>query len=257
MSSPIRLLSSLALTCLVGVGSAHASATAADNGANYTTGTWISGSNAGSGFEAWSLGGSGHLIDSSLTTGGGADIGLSFGYSNDAGGFADRTFSAGALADGQSFSVQLVVNFRSGYKGSSLKSGGSDIAKVTISADDYQFNDANIFGSVGATGDWGYSNNTTLTLQATRAGSDLLISVERSGGLSGSFSATVVGGGSALTGFSIYSFGAGTSAENNIYFNNLAVSAAPIPEPAQASLLAGVAVVGLLTMRRRRRRSAL
>ena len=203
---------------------------ASDIAANYAPlVTWIDGANEGSGFGPWTLGGSGHQIASSLVADGGADIGRSFGFGNSANGFAERPFTDGALVDGQTFSLRLVVNFRGGYKGVSLKAGGTDIAKVTVSDDDYEFNDAPIALATGASGDWSYASNTVIDVAFTRSGSDLLVVVTRTGGLSAGFTTTLPGLGAGLDSFSLYSYAADGSPQNNIYFNDLEVVGDSLP----------------------------
>lgn len=213
----------------------HAANLASDVGSNYTTATWVTSSNGGTGFGDWGLSGTGHIIANSTTLGGGADIGDSFGFVNATDGVAIRGLLGGALSEGQVFSVDMAVNFRTGFKGISIRNevGDFDIFSLTISDDDYEFNGAAISGLFGATGDWGYSANTVLTLEVTRSGADLLVDVTRTGGLSAGYSTVVAGGGADFDQFSIYSFGAGSLNENGVFYNNLTV----VPEPGAGSML--------------------
>jgi hypothetical protein len=190
------------------------------------------------------------VVENSIFNGGGADIGISLGLKgaglgNDV--TAGRNFLGGPLSNTQTFSADMVVNFRGGFKGISLKNGDTDIAMLNIGNDNYQFNQANIDGLSGATGDWGYHSQTILHFSATVSGSDLLVNITRSGGKSAAFSTTLVGLGANLDNFSIFSNSTPTDAENNVYFNNLSV----VPEPAEFTMLS----LGftLAALRRRRR----
>lgn len=234
--APLGIISSLGWLTLIPSLSSGANS-ASDQGSHYTTATWVNGSNFGTGFAPWAfgVGGSGYLIGSSLSLGGGADIGQSFGFAGGANGSADRTLTGGVLSDGQSFSLDMAVNFRSGYKGISIKNGSTDIFRLTISGDNYQFNDSNISGLSGASGNWGYSNNTVLSLTVTRSGADLVVDVDRSGALTAGYSAVMSGSGPNFDQFSIYSFSSNAGNEDRVFYNNLAI----IPEPQTFVYLCG------------------
>lgn len=228
-----------------------------DQGSNYSSATWLDGADDDSGFGDWIISPSGTsatAIGSSTGAGGGADIGTSFTLTANGSGSATagRQFQ-GTLANGQSFSVDVVVNFRSGFKGVSLKSGNTDVAMFNIGGDNYQFralgevSSSNISGLSGATGNWDYSNNSIFTFKATVSGNDLLVDVTRTGALSASYSTVITGGGSAgIDNFSFFSISSGGGSENNIYFNNLSL----VPEPS-GLLLMGLGLAPLLLRRRR------
>lgn len=236
--------------------SINAATLASDVGDNYNdiTDPWVTGSNLGTGFGDWGFfdgAGSFYQLQPGSFLGSTADLGGNGFALVDGNGGALRGLM-GELSDGQTFSVDMAGNFRSGFKGISLRNeaGNSDIMSLTISGDDYQFDGANISGLAGASGDWGYNANTVLNLAVTRDGADLDVLVTRSGGTTASFSTTVAGGGDAgFDQFSIFSSLAGPLDENAIIFNNLNV----VPEPGTVTLLFGA--LGILAIRKQRRKT--
>ena len=128
--------------------SSQAALAGSDNAADsvYNDG-WTSGDDGGTGFNAWTIDGSGGLnqgvyIGSSIP--GGSDIntgGESFAMYGHSGSYsgATRTFEGGQLASGQQFSFVLAVNFRNGNKGFYLRnSSGTPIWSFNVGTNSYQ-----------------------------------------------------------------------------------------------------------------------
>jgi hypothetical protein len=116
--------------------SVRAAILGSDTAANYTT--WTNGSNAGTGFEPWELTTwqqwAGHFLGSSTDGGTGIDIdtdGKAFGmYANppESNSYANavRYFTGGALTIGQTFTIELGVNYWNGNKGLDLYNGSGE-----------------------------------------------------------------------------------------------------------------------------------
>lgn len=218
---------------------------------------WTDGDDGGTPatFNPWSLqtSGSGTLgfIVESSTTGGGGNIntaGEAFGlYAVGGGNFVDayRSFDV-ALQPGQTFTFDLSVRFRNGNKGFNLRVDNSTIFNLNIGADQYVVSNAAtgngaLFGNE-------YSDDTVFSIQFTQT--DLTSgtwTITRTGGLSGNASGTYTG---TPNNFQFYAGETGGGAENNLYFNNLVVTA--IPEPSTVSLLAASALFGGIFYARRR-----
>ena len=160
---------------------------------------------------------------------------------------AARSFDSG-LAVGQTFSIDIAVNFRSGFKGLDLRQGSTAIFNFNIASDDYvvQFA-ATGNGSIGST----YSETTAFRLSFTQtSASGGSWTIARSGGVTDLDSGTYTG---VPDGFNLYigdTVGGGLN-ENNLFANNLAI----VPEPSSLSLLAGPAILGAWFYVRRRRRA--
>ena len=212
-----------------------------DGGTIGTFGPWnLTDNNAGPGVFA------GYFIGDS--TAGGANIntdGVSFGiFANPGGAFATAVRDFGtALTTNDRFSVDLAVNFRNGNKGFDLRdANGTTIFNLNIGGDTYTVNGNSIFNNE-------YSSNTVFSIQLTQTDATSgTWTVTRSGGLSGEASGAYTGVGAS---FKFYVTGTDGGSENNLYFNNLAVTA--IPEPSTLSLLGASAVFAALYARRRRR----
>ncbi|MEO6971267.1 MAG: hypothetical protein ABI217_10275, partial [Chthoniobacterales bacterium] len=210
-----------------------------DNASNYG-GTWTNGSNGGTAgtFNPWDLtnnnnGGSnfaGYFLgDSTLGSGDINTGGLSFAvYANPSTAFADaiRDFGS-ALSVGQTFSIDIAVNFRNGNKGLSLFDGGTEIFNLNVGGNDYQINGT----SIGAA----YSSTAVFSLALTQTS---LTTGTYSVFYSGT-SLFYTGGYTGLaSGFKLYNSGTDTGDNaNNLYFNNLAI----VPEPSSLTLIAGPA----------------
>ena len=208
--------------------------------------SWSLTSNAGSGVFAGFFIGDSDAGGANINTGG-----ESFGmFANPSAAFADavRAFST-PLAVGQMFTFDLAANFRNGNKGFDLRDdSGNVIFNLNIGGENYTVSNVSsgggqIFGGVHAA-------NTvfSIQLQQTDTTSGTWI-ITRSGDLTGTEQGTYSGGGAS---FKFYINGTDNgSAENDLYFNNLAVTA--IPEPSTISLLSAAAVfAGCFYARRRR-----
>lgn len=195
---------------------------------------WSSGDNGGSGFLGWNLVGNGEPandrgffiasstpINSKIDSPGEKAFGL---FAKGAGVSVDayRTFAA-PLEPGQSFTVDMAVNFRSGLNGIDLRSPVSDGERVIfnfhIGADDYVVNRAATGnGSIGAT----YSPQTAfkITFQQTSPTGGTW-TINRSGGLVDESSGTYEG---VAAGVKFYVAGTDGGKENDLWVNNLEIS---------------------------------
>jgi hypothetical protein len=217
--------------------------------ANYPGGTWADGSNGGVGFGAWTLstqtpdgGFAGSYIGG--TGVGDPAFGIFAGDSTTALSIADRPFTGGALASGQTFSVKLgntTDNF--GEIGFQFLSGQSVrwTLKHTSGQTAWQINDGeNDFGS-----GQNFVVNTPLTLSFTYNGGNSY-SYTFGNGVGENFTAN--NDLSDLTGVRFYNRDQGGG--QNFGFNDLQV----VPEPSTYALLAlsGIAFGGYVIRRRRR-----
>jgi len=212
-------------------------------------------------FSSWTIsinppgGSAGSFIGDSTSLGAGNSggninvAGETFGLFAHSGLNADatRSFDSGLTA-GQTFTIQLAVNFRNGNKGFDLRDATSaTIFNLNIGGDTYSVNNVttgggNLFGDV-------YDSNTVFSISITQTdGTGGTWSVTRSGGLAGAASGTFTGVGTGIHLYNSMTTGGG-AAEDNLFFNNLAV----IPEPSSLSLLAGPALLGAWFFVRRRR----
>ena len=248
-----KFVAALALTTAgvqgaVVVGSDFASDSAYDGGWNNAT----DGGTAGT-FGAWSLtstgGAAGRFIGDSTSLGSpGANINTSgesfgmFGHSSQT-SEAFRDFGGNSLGVGQTFSLNLAVNFRNGIKGFDLRdSSDAVIFNFNVASDDYvvQFA-ASGNGSIGNS----YSANTAFQLSFTQtSGSGGTWSIIRSGGVSDSDSGTYSGVAENFKFYEAFTTGGG-AAPDNLFINSLVV----VPEPASGAL--GLLGAALLLRRRR------
>ena len=237
------------------------SAIGIDIASNY--GTWTNGSNGGSGFLAWSF--SNNNNDTSIfagtflgsSTAGAGDIntgGQAFAlYANPSNAFvtASRAFST-ALGTGETFTFDLALNFDNGNKGFNLYAGSQGgILNFNVGSGG-SVSSANAILNPGPGAGYNYGgNDAVLSVSISKTStSALAFSISRtssSGNQGVLFSGTVSGITEDVTGFQFYNSGTvDGSAQNNLYFNNLAV----VPEPASATLM----LLGLGACLARRRR---
>ena len=146
---------------------------------------------------------------------------------------------------GQTFSIQLAVNFRNGYKGFDLRgdtTGDPTIFNFNVGGDDYVVNNAATGnGSIGNS----YSNDSIFTLAFAQTNlSGGTWSITRSGGISDFDTGTYSG---VARSFKLYVGGTDGGAQDSLFVNNLAT----VPEPSVLGLLAA-AVAGGWFLRRRR-----
>lgn len=218
---------------------------ASDNAstANYPGGTWNTGSNGGAGFGAWTLSNSGN---GGRYIGGTALGSPTFGiWSSGGSSTADRPFTGGALAAGQSFSVSLAntatINGEIGFQ---FLSGST--VRWTLKFVGGRTNwDINHGGSDFSSGQ-AYAANTPLNLNFTYNGGNSYSYTFGSGSGNNLTSANNL---SDIDGVRFYSVNQG--ADQNFGFNNLSV----VPEPSTYALLGLAALgVGAHAFRRRCRR---
>jgi hypothetical protein len=229
---------------------ALAATNGSDNASNYGGG-WTNGSNGGTGFAPWAFtnndgGGSapfaGYFLGDS--TAGSGDIntsGVSFGiYANPNGAFADadRNFDS-ALSVGQTFSLQLAVNFRNGDKGFNLyDTGASEVFNFDVGGNMYKINGTD----TGLAYDSASVFNLSFTQTSLAGGT---FSVSRGVDVfTGAYTGDAMG-------FRLYNSNTDSGdAANNLYANNLSI----VPEPATLSfLLTGSSLLGAFVFIRRRR----
>ena len=246
----LLLLSLAAALSVLSCSTSFAAVLASDNAANYIAGGWSIGNspNLGTGFGSWFLwdnGGLGakgcFLGDSTATVGANINTsGKSFGMYGETPSWTEANayrFFNGDLSAGQTFSIDLAVNYRNGGKGIDLRSsGGATLFNFNVANDDYTVNGT----SLGT----GYNANTSFLLEATQTdGSGGTWKLTRSGGISATFNGTYSG---VAQNVKLYIFNTDAGSPNNLMFNSLAI----VPEPATIGLLLGGA--GLLAFVRSR-----
>ncbi len=174
---------------------------------------------------------------------------------------ATRDFTGGPLLAGQSFSLDIALNYRDGAKGILLN--GPSVFGTTLGG----------FFTGGFPEGSSLSLNDTVTLQTVSYRFDiydpnalyhLIFTMIDPTHLQADLSLTTLSGTQHLvtltvnsapvaTGFNLY-YGSTAQSypQNDTYFNNFAVTGTPIPEPSTWALLAGGTAVGLLRYRRKR-----
>lgn len=247
----MRILAILA--AFVAASTTFAAVEGTDNGSTYG-GTWGNGSGANAAFSAWTInsgngsGFAGTFIGDPASAGISGMSATSFGmFANptNSGAFvtADRSF-VGALAVGQTFSVDWGVNFDSGSwdtgngnKGFNLYSGATELLNINNGANsDITLNGNNVgFGYGVNVMTWSFTllDSTTLQIQAN----------DRDG--SGTFSQnlTVAGAPDSIRLYAT-TLQAGDNAQP--YYNNFTI----VPEPS-TMVMALVGAIGLVAARRR------
>ncbi|MDA0858516.1 MAG: PEP-CTERM sorting domain-containing protein [Verrucomicrobia bacterium] len=215
-----------------------------DNGGNYG-GTWISSSNFGTGFGDWNLwttgtddnNFAGHFISS-------GQFGM---YANGSTSSrtsqanAQRLFDGGALTAGQSFLIELGVDFRNGFKGIDLFSGTfQNVWNFNVGGDTYSPGGAALPEPVAP-----YVANSVFSIRANQLTSSTFEVLVSRGG-SNLYTSSVIDG--TVNGFKLYIGGTEVGDANNLLANNLQI----IPEPS-SSLLMGLGLAGLFALRRVRK----
>jgi len=196
---------------------------------------WTSGENGGAGFMGWNLVGTGEpatdrgfkiadsrTINSDINSPAGVAFGL---FANGKGLAAEayRTFDA-PLDVGQTFSVDVAVNFRSGLRGLDLRTPASDNERVifnfNVGAEDYVVHKAATGnGSVGST----YDARSAFTLTFTQTGEvGGSWTVVRRGGVASESTGTYAG---RAAGVKFYVRDTDGGKENEFWINHLAITA--------------------------------
>ncbi|NDB36184.1 MAG: PEP-CTERM sorting domain-containing protein, partial [Flavobacteriia bacterium] len=230
---------------------------ASDNAgdAAYASG-WSPGSNGGTGFQAWSFNNNNSTNSFAGNFKGASVLGTdSFGlYANPGVAFsnANRAFST-ALVVGNTFSINLGVNFDNGNKGFNLYSGGTQLFNFNVGSGAGISVGDGLTLTPGLGGGYDYGGDATISLSIKYQDSDKLsYSVSRSSsqGIQGVlFQGLVTGTFAAPDNFRLYVSGTDdANAANNFYANNLLI----IPEPS-TPLLMGLGLAGLLALRRTRK----
>lgn len=240
----------LAALIIVSSSALHAATVFTDNAGNYTTGSgWITGSNGGSGFGAWTLTSSGNA---GFFPGDPGSAGIS-GMSTTSFGLYAKPVSSGAFATaersfvnplgvGDSFSFQWGINWDSkgGNKGFVISSGATELINVNnAGTSDITINNNNVgFGYGTAAMTWTITRTSATNLQVD--------ATNRDGGAAYSGNITI-GGTAAPSSFKFYASEMDDGDNRQPYFNDLKITV--VPEPSSLSLLA---LSGLALLRRRR-----
>ena len=199
---------------------------------------WVTGTNGGTGFGAWTLspiGSSGSYIGATGLPGGN-HFGLFSGDGSGNAFFATRSFAGGALTAGQTFSIDLGHTTISGAGGdiglSLLDNGGAVFTlKAVQGGANWLLNDGAMDFSSGATD----ADNTAFTFRFTyNGGNSYSYTIGSGSGTNFTANDNI----SNITGFRLFSSQQG--ANQNAGFDNIAV----VPEPSILVLLAGPALLG-------------
>ncbi|MEC7273652.1 MAG: hypothetical protein VXU48_00220 [Verrucomicrobiota bacterium] len=232
---------------------------ASDNAMNYLGG-WTDLSNNGTGFNPWgftmdvddtveiadSTDGAGDINTSILTPFG--DVNESFRLATDNGGDLDvfRSFGGGAsLGAGDIFSFDLSVNYRNGNKGFDLRNAGTGLFNFNVGSDNYFFGGIDL----GLEG-WAYVSDGVYSLEfgfITETIMNAKITRTSDSDITRSFEIPNVALSGSIDNFKFYVSGTDDdSANNSLYFNNLAV----IPEPSVYGLILGALALAARVSRR-------
>lgn len=203
-----------------------------DDASNYDN--WVDGSGGGKGFGNWIFGGNAtgrSGLASSQGNGGSSSIdadGNSFylSDSDNSNSYIDVfRYLIHDLQPGQSFSIKMDVNWRSGYKGINIRGAddNTSIFKFEVgnqgSGDDYVVQ--NVTSGGGSIGN-AYSDDTqfTITLSQTSSSGGTW-TITRSGGVTDSDSGTYTGSASSIQ---LYTFLSGSDSQQAIYYNSLNIT---------------------------------
>lgn len=206
----------------------------ASNDANQKDNTngWVNGDNGGSGFKPWELSSSDDSTTAfflgnsrGLAAGQGGDInskGFAFGLlgkGTEKRADAIRLFEA-PLSAGQTFSIELAVNYRNGNKGFDLRDAdGNAIFNFNVGNDDYFVNMAATGnGSVGGE----YNSNTVFKLEFTQTSkTEGKWTVTRVGGSAKPVTGTYKG---QAVGIKLYLVDTEEGGDNNLMANHLTIA---------------------------------
>jgi hypothetical protein len=230
--------------------------TASDNADNYVGG-WIDGSNGGSGFNPWGFTTTDdNTVNISDSTAGAGDINTvagSFEMKSDNGGSLDvfRSFGGGAsLSSGDTFSLDITLNFRDGNKGFDLRNDGDTLFNFNVGGDQYIFGGVNLSDSAGE--NWQYLADANYGLEFEFVTETILnAKIIRNSTTFGveQYQIPNIALSAVVNNFKFYVSGTGgDSPDNSLYANNLSV----VPEPSSYAWIAGV--LALVTVVRRRQR---
>ena len=231
-----------------------------DNAGNYAS--WNTGSNGGNGFGAWDLTDNnadadtfaGYFLGDSTDGAGNLNTsGQSFGmFANPAGAFATarRPFD-GSFGVGSSFSVDLGINFDNGNKGFNLFAGGDEVFNLNVGFGASVNSAFTLTAGPGLGYDYG-GDNAVLSLTLDHVSSGVIdYSVLRESDLGNQgvlFSGTISDLTAQPDSIAFYVSGTdGGGPANNLYFNNLNLTA--VPEPFAVTWFA-LASLGLLARQR-------
>ncbi len=233
----------IALASLTAFHSAEAAANASDAASNYTSATWTTGSNLGTGFGNWNLFSTG--TNAGRYVGGTGLSGNSFGiYASDSGSSYDaqRPFSS-ALTAGQTFSADLghtTIN-TNGSVGINFQNGsGTNVFSLIASGGNFYVNDGGSNFGVGtdaANKDYKFA----FTYNGGSSYSFSIINVTDGGTVGSGSNYTASSNISGISQVQFFDFQQGSG--QNFGFDNLSV----VPEPATwaaggLTVLAGVGV---------------
>ena len=185
------------------------------------------GSNGGTQFGAWTIstaGTSAGTYVASSTGDGFGDIntgGKSFGLYADNGSsgvYCNRPFSSN-LAVNFAFTITLATKWRTGSRGVNLyDSNGTFLVNFSVNNDTYQFNGSTLGGSAGQIGEYSDTARWQITAKQTSSNNVEITLLRADKSLS-----TVTNKSGILRSFQVYNEFETTSANNNLYFNSLAI----------------------------------
>jgi len=222
-----------------------------DDGGAPTFGPWLVTENPSDTSTAGSFIGDSTTLAPNNSGGNTNSSGVSFGLYGYDGAYVNavRSFDA-PLSIGQTFTIQLAVNYRNGNKGMDVTdANGNNIFDLNIGGDDYSVNNTgggttNLFNNI-------YDPNTVFTVYITQtSATEGSWTIVRSGGQTGTASSGIfpyIGVAAGINLYNVQTTDGGLS-QDNLFFNNLAI----VPEPSTFALVAGSAFLGALLYVRRR-----